>query len=124
MNEVHRATKTYVNEWGCSVIPLEAKAKRPPEGFSVMPYKSRRPDSGELHDWYAEHADRGVAILCGGVSGGLLALDVDHPEYFTPWEEAHPELAGTRRQKTRRGYHLLFYLRNRATAPAQSVLDT
>ena len=116
MNTVHKAAKKYVNEWKCSVIPLRPRSKIPALGEGeVRSYKSRRPDNGELNEWFGDHAQRGVAILCGDVSGRLLALDVDRPDKFATWIKAHPELAKTRRQKTLRGYHLVFYVRNAAS---------
>jgi len=48
-----------------------------------------------------------LAIALGSVSG-LVGIDVDDPDQYSPLEKKIPEISGTARSKTPRGYHFYF----------------
>lgn len=63
----------------------------------------------QIHRWWLEHPDAGVAIALGEVSGGLVALDFDDPSQLAALVGKFGiPLPETRRHATRRGFHLLF----------------
>src|SRR4051812_15174628 len=44
---------------------------------SWKPYQEKIPTAGELDDQFAMSKARGLAIICGAVSGNLEVIDVD-----------------------------------------------
>lgn len=59
---------------GWSVIPVEARGKRPLIRWQV--YQSRRADPLEIAEWFRRWPDANVAVVTGVVSG-LVVLDLD-----------------------------------------------
>jgi hypothetical protein len=59
---------------GWSVIPIEARGKRPLIRWQV--YQSRHPDPREITDWLARWPDANIAVVTGVVSR-LAVLDLD-----------------------------------------------
>lgn len=43
-------------------------------------YQERLPTPDEVRGWFGNGATRGIASICGDVSGGLEAIDLDFPE--------------------------------------------
>ena len=73
-------------------------------------FQSRAPTLEEKATWFHEGKPTGIAIVCGAVSGGLVALCFNDPggaeEFFGPglWQRL---LTSTFVSKTPRGYHVL-----------------
>ncbi|GIK83332.1 MAG: prophage P3 protein 7, DNA replication [Alphaproteobacteria bacterium] len=59
---------------GWSVVPVQARGKRPLVRWT--PYQGRRPTADEVEQWFRRWPDANVGIVTGAVSG-LLVLDVD-----------------------------------------------
>ena len=97
---VYDASLEYVAA-GLSVIPVDPNATKRPayrilpvinesvEGWprrSWAPFKSRQPTGVELHRWFGSWGCMsGIAVVCGNVSGGLEAIDVDSSEHAEPF---------------------------------------
>ena len=69
---------------GISGIPIKADGTKAPAIRSWDPYKERLPTPAEEQRWFAK-GSRGIAAVCGAVSGGLEALDFDLLSIFDPW---------------------------------------
>jgi putative DNA primase/helicase len=79
---------------GFSVIPIRCDGSKGPAVASWKTYQTARPTIEEARDWDLHH--RGVAVICGavsggGVSGGLEVLDVDEPTLARPFLDAVKE---------------------------------
>lgn len=71
---------------GLSVIPIAPDgSKAPPPGFQWNPFRERVMAAEELERWWNPQSDLGIAVVCGGISGGLLVLDFDRERAFTQW---------------------------------------
>ncbi len=81
---------------GLSVIPIKADGSKAPdwtvlprdeEGNAVWkPYQTRLPTLEELGRWFGD-GTRGIAIVCGAVSGNLEVMDFDDLPSFDAWEQ-------------------------------------
>jgi len=96
------AARDYVAASLC-VIPIDSKpTKKPAYNFLPVtgawpdgrprrgwkPFESRRPTDAELLSWFNSWGcSCGIAVVCGAVSGGLEAIDIDSSEYMIPWME-------------------------------------
>jgi putative DNA primase/helicase len=61
---------------GVSVIPILAnQTKRPAIRWS--PYIAAAPTLDEVHDWWGNGKTWGLALICGGVSGGLELTEIE-----------------------------------------------
>jgi P4 family phage/plasmid primase-like protien len=61
---------------GVSVIPILAnQTKRPAIRWS--PYIATAPTLDEVHDWWGNGKTWGLALICGGVSGGLEMCEIE-----------------------------------------------
>jgi hypothetical protein len=49
-------------------------------------YQQERPSVEEIEEWFA-HLHRGLALVTGSISGGLIALDFDDHNTFNAWRE-------------------------------------
>ncbi len=70
---------------GFSVLPIRADGSK----AAAVPWKSfceNRVDSDEAAGWSKRY--KGVAIVCGAVSGNLEVIDVDEPTLARPFVEA------------------------------------
>ncbi len=85
------AARRYV-ALGFSVIPVRPGSKEPAIG-TWGGYQKRAANDGELARWFGD--GRGVAIICGAVSGGLAVRDFDSMPAYEAWAGAHPALAKT-----------------------------
>ena len=86
-----QAAREYVAA-GLSLIPIDAKSKCPPEGFSWKVYQRRQPDDGELCAWVGRYP--GFGVVGGKVSGhrngdgeAKDALEILDLEAIAPLEE-------------------------------------
>ena len=83
---------------GVSIIPIDHRDKRPAanllprsaEGKATWkPYQERIASEDEVRRWFAgPQAAQAFAVVCGKVSGGLLVLDFDAPEFCKRWADA------------------------------------
>ena len=85
---------------GLSVIPIAAGTKEPaarllPRVFdetsgktraSWRMYQDRLPTDDELVAWFAT-GDAGLGVVCGGISGGLVVLDIESVDLAARWHE-------------------------------------
>lgn len=99
---------------------LEAACGYIARGFSVLPMRGKRPSvpiwktyqqrlatREEIEDWFQDTSVTGVAIVLGGVSGGVAVRDFDTVEGYEKWTKQYPELARTLPTvRTARGYHV------------------
>lgn len=61
---------------GVSVIPILAnQTKRP--AIRWAPYQASSPTLDEVHEWWGNGKPYGLALICGGVSGGLELLELE-----------------------------------------------
>ena len=77
---------------GLCVIPIRAGTKKAALR-SWKPFQSQRPDDATLRDWFAA-GGKGLAIVCGQVSGGLIVRDFDQQAAYNRWASDHADLAG------------------------------
>lgn len=79
---------------GFSIIPILADGSKRP-AIAWKTYQSRMPNESELLRWFGA-GGKGIAIVCGMVSGGLEVLDFEDDESYQRWEEIirrdHPEV--------------------------------
>jgi Bifunctional DNA primase/polymerase, N-terminal len=59
---------------GWSVIPIEARGKRPIVHW--LEFQTERPSAATVGTWFDEHPNANIAIVTGALSG-LVVLDVD-----------------------------------------------
>ena len=81
---------------GRSVVVL-AEVKKHPAGSSWRPFTRRRATQGELQAKLRRHPTRGIALIMGGISGGMCCVDVD-PDPYRRW----PALGWKRGRRKRR----------------------
>ena len=79
-----------------SIVPIDHTTKRPATkllpGGKWKPYQSAITDEATVRRWFASGI-KSFAVVGGKVSGGLLVLDFDAPEFLQRWAEAVGELA-------------------------------
>jgi hypothetical protein len=74
---------------GMSVIPLRGKAP----AVTWKPYQTRRASPGEISHWARCGLFGNVGIVCGAVSGNLVALDFDTPGAYAAFRARFPTLS-------------------------------
>jgi hypothetical protein len=85
---------------GLSIIPIDHTTKKPAsrllprvnEKPTWKPYQSEIADEPAVRRW-CESGIKSFAVVCGNVSGGLLVLDFDVPEFYATWSERVGDLA-------------------------------
>lgn len=88
------------------VLPMKPGTKRPAIR-SWKCFQAKRPTEEMLRSWFNGKSERGLAVVLGSVSGGLVCRDFDQMEAFEAWAEAFPEAAQTLPQSvTARGRHV------------------
>jgi len=79
---------------GWCIIPIKTGTKLPAcrkwKGF-----QTERPTEATLRRWFRNRADRGLAVIMGEVSGGLVCRDFDKMDSYQQWADEHPDLALT-----------------------------
>ncbi|MGF1506031.1 MAG: bifunctional DNA primase/polymerase [Anaerolineae bacterium] len=98
-------------------------------GFSVLPlrgkvpvvrwrtYQQRRPTAEEIRCWSDTGLFTNVGLVCGAVSGNLVALDFDTPRAYGVFQARFPTLASSRTVLTGGGgWHI--YLRVASLPPS------
>ena len=73
-------------EAGVSCIPIATDGSKKTLLKSWSDFQSRIPNKVDITNFHRNHGfDVGIAIIGGGVSGGLEILDFDDGSYFSPW---------------------------------------
>jgi hypothetical protein len=70
---------------GLSVIPVKADGTKAPDLPAWKEYQRRKPTDDELRAWFEGRSDRGVAVVCGAVSGNVAVLDFETEAAFLEW---------------------------------------
>jgi hypothetical protein len=70
---------------GLSVMRIRADGTKKPDG-KWEAYQNRRPSTAHVNYWWRDN-DRGIAMICGVVSGNREVIDFDHIDLFEPWCE-------------------------------------
>jgi hypothetical protein len=78
---------------GLSIIPIVAGTKEPPRGMKWKRYQTTRPTAAKLRRWFANGNGRGLAVVLGEVSGGLVCRDFDDMGAYERWAAEFPDLA-------------------------------
>jgi len=100
---------------GLAVIPVRADGSKAPALKEWTSFRQRLPTEAELARWFGNGVKRGVAVVCGAVSGNFAVLDFDSDGVFAVFhdlvvEHDLQELVGRLPcAKTPNGFHL--YLR-------------
>jgi len=95
--------------WQWCVIPIAIDTKQVPKNVAWRQFQTRLPTEQELRDWFADRGDRGLAVIGGSVSGGLVCRDFDAPCEYEAWRRAHADLAARLPTvRTGRGFHVYF----------------
>ena len=124
-----RAAVEYIGK-GLAVLPLKPRSKEPAtkNGSSDWGDDIGQAqvwwDFGELSYKHVGNPDFNVGIVCGQVSGGVIAIDIDiHGDVdgtatLKDWETAHGKLPETWTQITGSGGKQLFYRASREIRPS------
>jgi hypothetical protein len=104
-NPVVEAAMNYHRLGWCIIpIPQGKKAAR----IRWKQYQAKRPTGEQVRKWFAGN-NRNIAVVLGGVSGGLACRDFDTEQAYQQWAGEHRDLADKLPTvKTARGYHVYF----------------
>ncbi len=84
---------------GWSVIPLKAAdddpGKRKIAQGRWTSFQNQPPLDKDVKRWFGGGRERGIAVVLGDVSGGLVCRDFDKLQAYATWANAFPELART-----------------------------
>lgn len=90
---------------GLCCIKMHVRSKRPALR-SWERYQTERPTTAEVRKWFSA-GDRGIGIVLGEVSQGLVVRDFDQLDAYHAWAKRQPELAQTLPTvETARGRHV------------------
>ena len=76
-----------------SIIPIRADGSKAPALSGWKSYQSKIAAPKTLDKWFA-NGNRGIAIVCGQVSGNMEVIDFDDPTLFEPWKRLLKEQGG------------------------------
>ena len=111
MGEILDAALKYA-EAGFAVIPVTRWDKNP---YNSNGSRGGSVDPDQIRQWWSWWPDANVAIVCGRLSGNLLAIDVDvkdgkHGDFsIEQWQAAHGDFPSTVSQKTGSGGSHYFF---------------
>lgn len=91
---------------GVSVVPVAGKAAV----VSWKPYQSRRPVDSELRYWFTSAKATGLAIVSGGVSRGLVIIDLDGLTAAQAFGQQWPHLRDTLIVRSGGGWHCYYHV--------------
>ena len=103
-------------ENGFAIIPLKPRSKQPATTHGVKDWSS---DPDAARDYWAQHPDHNIGIVCGAPSGGLLVFDLDVSDEkngidtLRKWEHENGELPETAEAITGGGGRHLLYRTDR-----------
>lgn len=80
-------------ELGWSLIPVKRGTKKPTRNWK--PYHKAPATEGILRGWFGKPSGRGIAVILGNVSGGVVCRDFDNMAAYESWAAAFPDLART-----------------------------
>lgn len=78
---------------GWCIIPIVAGTKKPPKGLRWKQYQAERPHEATVRQWFSDGDRRGVAVILGEVSGGLVCRDFDQMTSYARWAAEYHDLA-------------------------------
>ncbi len=83
--DILRFAESYSNA-GFSVVPIVTDGTKSTAG-SWKAYQTRHASPYELEQWFGTDNPCGIAVVCGPISGNLLAIDFDNEavEHFERW---------------------------------------
>lgn len=100
---------------GLSIFPLPFKSKND-KTFKWGVYQQRRPTKDEIKTWFNGRPSN-IAVVCGGISGGLVVVEFDVQENYEKFNEVFVNRTGntltefTRVTKGKRGPHVWLRVR-------------
>jgi P4 family phage/plasmid primase-like protien len=109
------STAMRYREAGLSVIPVRADGSKAPALKEWTSFQHHLPSEDELRQWFGNGVKRGVAVVCGAVSGNLAVLDFDDEDAYIAFGDLVVEhglqtlVSRLPCAKTPGGYH--YYLR-------------
>ena len=71
-------------EAGMSVLPIRPDGTKQPALPGWKRYQQEIPSQALVEEWF-RHPQRGLALVTGHISGGLIALDFDDLATFDAW---------------------------------------
>ncbi|MBA2680399.1 MAG: bifunctional DNA primase/polymerase [Ktedonobacteraceae bacterium] len=71
---------------GISVLPIRPDGSKQPALSGWREYQQELPYPEEVEEWFT-HPRRGLALVTGSISGGLIALDFDDSGVFDAWRD-------------------------------------
>lgn len=94
-------------EAACSIVPVTGKKP----AVALAPLIRQQPPRTLVRHWLAVGTMKGIGVLGGAVSGGLVLLDVDSMDACGEFEATFPALIDTLtvRSGSGRGKHYYFY---------------
>lgn len=88
------------------VLPLKPQSKQPALR-SWKRYQNQRPNEATVRNWFSGSTRKGLAVVLGPASDGLVCRDFDRMDAFERWAATHPDVAATLPQsETSRGRHV------------------
>ena len=97
-----------------SIIPIRADGSKAPALSGWKSYQSKIAAPKTLDKWFA-NGNRGIAIICGQVSGNLEVIDFDDPAAFESWKRLVEKQGGSNlirklviAETPRGGYHVYY----------------
>jgi hypothetical protein len=72
---------------GLSLIPVKTDGSKAPAVSKWKQFQKDAADESQVTKWFGTCAVRGMAIVCGEISGNLLVLDFEDVELFDEWLE-------------------------------------
>jgi hypothetical protein len=109
------STAVCYTEAGLSVIPVRADGSKAPALKEWTSFQHHLPSEDELRQWFGNGVKRGIAVVCGAVSGNLAVLDFDDEDAYIAFGDLVVEhglqtlVSRLPCAKTPGGYH--YYLR-------------
>ena len=121
MSELLTVARQYAADFGISVIPIRPDDRKRPALAAWKPYQERCATDDELARWFGQGADRGIAGVCGRVSGGLIIVDIDDAVLAERFLEANVGLRESTLCVRTGGGNLHVYLRAPRAPPKFSL---
>lgn len=97
---------------GISVIPIHGDGSKSPAVASWHPFTKALANREVVEKWFSDTSKiRGIAAVCGGISGGLVVIDFDEKDFYKRWlgrvgDAVHDVLEQTCIVESPRGFHV------------------